>query len=558
MKKLLFIGFFIIVLFETACVQREQSDIYDKVERYMEIYPDSALLLLNQLPHPEKLRGENSADYALLLTQARDKNYLDSMQSDSLIKIAVDYYRGRGNKVKEGKALFYYGKVMAMKDEPTVAMQAYLDAETVMEQTGNYHFQGLLQECMGNLNYAQGIYDEALKNYKESVNFYGMARDTLGVVYGYRNISNVHLVKGNNDSVRLYIAKGLQLLSDSTERIFPSLLQILGIIERKELHFSAAINAFEMAIKYEKNAINIAHYNLSLGQIYFSLGKYEMAEKYYLYGLSCDLPFVQAGAYKYLSKIEKERNNYLKAFIYKEKSDSLLYIVKNENLQNQMLVLQRKFKNEKLILENNQLKLENEKRSYVILLFVLSALVLFLFSFFILRRRYEKRFQTNLETIRDNEQTMQRYIWQLAEYQKKDVENKANSQEIAKLNRKVVLLTSENKTLRENTCVDAVFLLDQLKKGSLILERMSAEEKAHIYDYLDLLFGNFVTRLKEEFQLTKNSLLLASLVKVGFSNKELMFIFDCEMNSVFKMKQRLKERLNIPKEDSLERFIALY
>ena len=57
----------------------------------METCPDSALLLLNQIPQSEKLQGKECADYALLLTQARDKNCLDSLQSDSLIKLAVDY-----------------------------------------------------------------------------------------------------------------------------------------------------------------------------------------------------------------------------------------------------------------------------------------------------------------------------------------------------------------------------------------------------------------------------------------------------------------------------------
>ena len=48
--------------------------------------------------------GSSGRTMHLLLTQARDKNYLDSLQSDSLIKIAVDYYKDDG--VKAGKALF--------------------------------------------------------------------------------------------------------------------------------------------------------------------------------------------------------------------------------------------------------------------------------------------------------------------------------------------------------------------------------------------------------------------------------------------------------------------
>lgn len=76
----------------------------------MDVYSDSALLLLEQIPHPEKLRGKQRADYVLLLTQARDKNYLDSMQSDSLIKLAVDYYKNGGDNVKAGRHCFIMAK----------------------------------------------------------------------------------------------------------------------------------------------------------------------------------------------------------------------------------------------------------------------------------------------------------------------------------------------------------------------------------------------------------------------------------------------------------------
>ena len=76
----------------------------------MEVYPDSAMQLLKLLQYPEKLRGKESADYALLLTQALDKNYLDSLQSDSLIKIAVDYYKGSGDYVKAGKSYYILWK----------------------------------------------------------------------------------------------------------------------------------------------------------------------------------------------------------------------------------------------------------------------------------------------------------------------------------------------------------------------------------------------------------------------------------------------------------------
>lgn len=120
MKKLLYLGLLSVCVLLGSCVEKNVFNAFDKVERYMDVYSDSALLLLEQIPHPEKLRGKQRADYVLLLTQARDKNYLDSMQSDSLIKLAVDYYKNGGDNVKAGKALFYYGKVMDLQGNDTL------------------------------------------------------------------------------------------------------------------------------------------------------------------------------------------------------------------------------------------------------------------------------------------------------------------------------------------------------------------------------------------------------------------------------------------------------
>lgn len=49
---------------------------FSKVEKCMDLCPDSALNLLKGIHDPEKLWGESQATYALLMTQAMDKNYM--------------------------------------------------------------------------------------------------------------------------------------------------------------------------------------------------------------------------------------------------------------------------------------------------------------------------------------------------------------------------------------------------------------------------------------------------------------------------------------------------
>lgn len=560
MKKLLFISFLIIGSLVMSCSQREAPDILEKVERYIDICPDSALLLLNQLPHPEKLHGKQRADYALLLTQARDKNYLDSLQSDSLIKIAVDYYQDSEDQVKKGKALFYYGKVMAVKDEPTVAMQAYLDAQTVLENTKEYKVQALLQEYIGYLNFDRYMYNVAVDSYLKSISYSKKAQDTMKIVYGYRNIARVYITTENYDSACWYANYGIAMLKDeSVKPVLPSLLQVLGLAERSRGNYSTAIDYFIQAINLEKDIYTIDHYYLSLGSIYTQTAEFEKARACFEKALTSKQVFTQAGAYNNLFQLEKKRKNYASALYYKEKSDSLLNITQDEDLRTQILSLQRKYESDKLIMEKRQLEQEKETQLYFLLFIILLLVTVGGTAFLFLKRVYKKRYIKNLYIIKQNEKTINEYIYQVEDLKRKEsLALESNKEKIGKLNQRILLLANENKEIRENICVNAVFLLDQLKKCTLIVRRMNKKEKSQIFEYMDLLFGNYISRLRVEYELTENNVMLAALLKVGFTSKELMLVFDCEMNSVFRMKQRLKERLRLSNEKNLEEFIALY
>lgn len=112
--------------------------------------------------------------------------------------------------------------------------------------------------------------------------------------------------------------------------------------------------------------------------------------------------------------------------------------------------------------------------------------------------------------------------------------------------------------IRENVCVNGVYLLDQLKKEKLIVKNMTKQEKEQLLEYMDLIYGNLISRLKKDFKLTSGNLILIALLKVGFTTTELMFTFDCEMNSIFTKKRRLRESLNLDTTDKLEEFITLY
>lgn len=346
MKKLLYLGLLSVCVLLGSCVEKNVFNAFDKVERYMDVYSDSALLLLEQIPHPEKLRGKQRADYVLLLTQARDKNYLDSMQSDSLIKLAVDYYKNGGDNVKAGKALFYYGKVMDLQGNDTLAMQAYLNALAKLEKTEEYKLQGLAYEYIGILNADRKLHKDALDNYQSSVYCFQKAADTLGVIYAYRDIARIYYVEQQYDSVYNYINRALSLCEEKKgcidfERVTPSLLQVKGIAKRNEGDLENAIILLKTAVETEQDRHSMHHCSMSLGNIYLNQNKLDEAKRYFTLALKSERPRTLAGAYHYLYLLEKRQKKYAMALYFKEKSDSLLSVDLDAKQASQILTLQK-------------------------------------------------------------------------------------------------------------------------------------------------------------------------------------------------------------------------
>ena len=557
MKKCLFLFWlFVIGGGLVSCTRTDvNKKLLKQVESCVEVYPDSAMQLINLIEHPEHLHGKERADYALLMAQTLDKNYLDSLQSDSLIKIAVEYYKSNNDFLKAGRAYYYYGKVMVAEDKLSEAMQAYLEALDFLKKTSEYKLQGLVFEHIGYLNSLQGVYDFSIDNYRKSIHYYELVGDSIGMVFGCRNIARGYLAKQHNDSARWYVNKGLALLPDTTNQIRVSLLQLLGLIAKEEKQYSQAIDHIVAAIKLNKNVKNESRYYLSLGRIYMDIGEFALAEECFMHCICTNDMIISSGAYSNLCYLKKEERDYQQALYYKEKSDSILNIVSNDKLRSQLLTLQKKYETDKLVMENKQVRLEKANQTYFYSFLVL--LVIGLSIYFI--KLYRKKNLRNIEALKRNEKIIEGYICRITELEQLERQERESKKEvIGKLNRKILDLTVQNKKIRENSSVEALFILGELEQGKLIVENITDSERQHIIDYLDLVHANFISRIKANFDLTKGELLLAALIKVGFSVKQLMIVFDCETRSIYKSKQRLKAHLKLKKEDSLEQMIAFY
>lgn len=134
-----YLTFFIVLLLLSSCLHYAAAPEFDRAERLMEEHPDSALALLNTMIISND--AESQARYALLLSQARDKNYID-VTDDSLILLAVNYYEKRNDLYRLMLSYFYHARVLYNKESFARSLLVHHKSLRCAESLGDYFWCG--------------------------------------------------------------------------------------------------------------------------------------------------------------------------------------------------------------------------------------------------------------------------------------------------------------------------------------------------------------------------------------------------------------------------------
>ena len=133
--------------------------------------PDSALQIIASLKPEDISRRSTRAKYALLYSQALDKNEID-LTSDSLIRPAVDYYRNHGRNIDKAKAWYYLARIYDNQGDLDNAIKSYIEAERFMVGTRARRLLAMLYANIGNLYTMQYSFEEALFMYDKALEVY--------------------------------------------------------------------------------------------------------------------------------------------------------------------------------------------------------------------------------------------------------------------------------------------------------------------------------------------------------------------------------------------------
>jgi tetratricopeptide (TPR) repeat protein len=122
------------------------------IDSLVEEHPDSALALLRAIDTADIRSSECGAYYALLLTEAEDKNYIDR-DDDNLISRASYYYfeHPKSDRDRAIRAFFYHARILYNARNYAEALVMLTQAENYAILDGNYHYLGLIYRNMADI-----------------------------------------------------------------------------------------------------------------------------------------------------------------------------------------------------------------------------------------------------------------------------------------------------------------------------------------------------------------------------------------------------------------------
>lgn len=212
MNKLLLITYILVILVAiTGCNQRTSAwRVLDTAEQIMETHPDSALSLLSEIEKETLGGNEERARYALLMSMALDKNYVDTTSFD-VLQPAIDYYEKNGSPDDKLRTLYYQGRIYQNMANFDMAMQTFLKASDCKN------------EFKDTLTYANMLVAQSILNFSSyQLNDYVNNNLTAADLYSKLNKDNYRqssLIKALDGSIAL----GNRQLSDSILTIVDSL-----------------------------------------------------------------------------------------------------------------------------------------------------------------------------------------------------------------------------------------------------------------------------------------------------------------------------------------------
>jgi len=492
----------------------------------METYPDSALSILESITYPQKMPRADRALYALLLTQARHKNYI-ALEDDSLIKTAVDYYGDKKKSLRAAKAHYYWGAIYSEKGYASFAVEEYLTAIRLMPVRNE--FLAMIYDNLAECYEEDRLYNVAIENYRAACQILkGKDEQT----YPMRGIARVFLLQNEKDSALYYYQQALDCaLADQDSSLIGALYHDLAMVYSEKKDYIQADKFVSKAILLQgQDAINTC---LSKAQIMLNLNKLDSASYFFSKNMDELDIYGKAVCYDGMYQIAKRKGEWKTATenmdAYKILYDSMQIMTDNEELNRLM---------DKHQLEEHKRLLSEHTRTLIFsLITAFSSLMIICVFCFMWNDRKRKKHYIALQ----HELTQKRVDTMLLKEEELSESNKEH------IDKKRSELTEQQiqlciSVLKTTDCYDQLEALERATPKQLLVMRSLRKE---IRSDISNAFVDVMMNLKERYPaLTGDDVFFCVLSLLCCSKTVVMELMDATSDALKTRKNRIKNKMD--------------
>ena len=520
------VGSILMSVFLSSCSSSVKSPLLLSADSLMEIYPDSALSILESISSPQKLPRADRALYALLLTQARHKNYI-ALEDDSLIKTAVEYYGDKKKSVRAAKAHYYWGATYREKGYTSFAVDEYLTAIRLMPVRDE--FLAMIYDNLADCYEKDDLYDIAIEAYRQA---YQILEGGSQQTYPLRGIARICLLQNKKDSSLLYYQKALDYaLAEQDSSLIGALYHDLAMVYNEKKDYVQADKYVSKAmIMQGDDAVNVC---LSKAQIMLNLNKLDSASYFVSKNIDQLNIYGKAVCYDGMHQIAKKRGEWKIATenmdAYRVLYDSMQIMNDNEEL-NRLMDKHQLEEHKRLLSEHTKM-----------LVFTLVSVFFFLmiicvFCFMWNDRKRKKRYiALQRELTQNRVDTMLLKEEEISETNKEDLDKKRS-----KLTEQQIQLCIS--VLKTTNCYDQLEALEKATPKQLLVMRSLRKE---IRSEISSAFVDVMMNLKERYPaLTGDDIFYCVLSLLCCSKTVIMELMDSTSDALKTRKNRIKNKMD--------------
>jgi hypothetical protein len=546
MKK--FINLFAVLLMLAACHDMRVSDRLDQVDSLVvrEQY-DSACVVLNNLDGTA-MAAEDLAHYRLLSTQL---GYLTNqpLPSDSLLDLALTYYKKVGNNEKLADCYYYKSyKLLTNEDYPQAIMYCK-EAERLATNSNNTRLTFKIAE---NLAYLNGLCENdllQLQYAKKALSLAQKAQNKTWIAGSFSVISFAYANLGQYDSAIIYVENSMPYLDYMYDNGKAQYLTNIGQLFKRH-NTKTAKDYFEKALAYEELPGALEH----LADVYYAEGNKEKAYNLWKKALTTSggIGYEKDNLIHSILSYDIERGKLDEASKHLDQviaiKDSIITVLRNDTIKD----LQLRFDHEVVMHEADK-KLMGTQRLLMGLVLVMILMAFYLF----IRKKKEEALQrehqmqlfaytTEIDQLKSNKDEALLQIKELEsnkdQYHQRisQLEEEAKNAEdaIQRLNRDIKsLLNDKAPKLKKGK-----MLYDHIMEGKTAVEWKNKEEVLFNYYYAAINYRKYNRIIKVEriAKLSAHNLFFLILNEMGKTEDEIRAIMALSPEGLRTIKHRTK------------------